>query len=55
MMMIVLPVATVLVAVMGDADVINVRRYCTHSKMKHRASSLNCRTHLFGMEVGNSI
>jgi hypothetical protein len=39
----------------GDANVINVRRYYVHLKMKRRASSLNSRTCLFGIDANDSI
>jgi hypothetical protein len=48
-------VATMLIASTGDANIINVRRYCARSKMKRRASSLGSRMHLFGMDIGDSI
>jgi hypothetical protein len=58
MMMSALPVATVLIAAMGDAGVINVRLYYAYnrpSKMKRRAYSLNSCARLFGMDAGDSI
>jgi hypothetical protein len=55
MMMSALFVATVPIATIGDADVINVGRCCARSKIKRCVSSLNSRARLVGMDAGDSI
>jgi hypothetical protein len=55
MMISALLVATLPIAVTGDADIINACHYCARLNMKRHAFSLNSHMRLFAMDVGNSI
>jgi hypothetical protein len=54
-----LSVATVPIAVMDHADVINVCRYCAHNRTSFKYEALRLiteqSTHLFGMDASDSI
>jgi hypothetical protein len=50
-----LPITTVPITVMGDANEINAHLYCAHSKIKRHTFSLNSHTRLFGMDIDGSI